>query len=161
MPLFFALLLSLALHVTLIVTPSWLAVSLPSPRNPERLHLRLAPLQEIATDPDLAEEVSTQGSETPISLSSPQKTRGAPLQRAQQALVKHLLYPPQAIAQGLEGEVTLLLILDSKGSIISADIAKSSGHALLDQAALAAAGRMGSLPGNPRQTLLPVNFSLQ
>jgi hypothetical protein len=32
---------------------------------------------------------------------------------------------------------------------------------VLDQAALDAARRIGTLPGNPRQTLFPVSFRLQ
>ena len=74
---------------------------------------------------------------------------------------EHLFYPPQAVAQGLEGDVILLLTLSENGQLISASIARSSGHALLDQAALDAARHIGALPGNPRQTLFPVNFRLQ
>jgi protein TonB len=83
------------------------------------------------------------------------------LQHAQAALSKHLFYPPAAVEQGLEGDVVLLLALDENGRILTAEIATSSGHALLDQAALDAARQIGALPGNPRQTLLPVSFRLQ
>ena len=76
-------------------------------------------------------------------------------------LSKHLFYPPLAVTQGLEGEVVLLLTLDTTGQIRAVDIAKSSGHVLLDEAALDAARHIGTLPGNPRQTLLPVTFRLQ
>ena len=55
----------------------------------------------------------------------------------------------------------LLLALDENGRILTAEIAKSSGHVLLDQAALDAARHIGALPGNPRQTLLPVSFRLR
>ncbi len=55
----------------------------------------------------------------------------------------------------------LLLSLAENGQLISASIARSSGHALLDQAALDAARNIGVLPGNPRQTLFPVSFRLQ
>jgi TonB family protein len=41
------------------------------------------------------------------------------------------------------------------------EIARGSGHALLDQAALDAARRIGSLPGTKRQMLFPVSFRLQ
>jgi len=76
-------------------------------------------------------------------------------------LSKHLFYPPSAVSQGLEGEVVLLLTLDTAGRILAIEIAKSSGHALLDEAAIDAARHLGALPGNPRQTLLPVSFRLQ
>jgi protein TonB len=65
------------------------------------------------------------------------------------------------VAQGLEGDVILLLNLSDNGQLVSASIARSSGHAILDQAALDAARHIGALPGNPRQTLFPVSFRLQ
>jgi len=92
---------------------------------------------------------------------APQKLSGKSLHRAQAALSKHLFYPQSAVAQGLQGDVVLLLALDSKGEIQAIEIAKSSGHALLDQAAIDAVRHIGALPGNPHQTLLPVSFRLQ
>ncbi len=88
-------------------------------------------------------------------------SRSRATQKAQAALAKFLLYPEEAIAKGLEGEAILLLHLDPAGRILRAEIARSSGHAILDQAALSAAQRIGALPGNPQQTLLPVAFRLQ
>jgi len=93
--------------------------------------------------------------------SVPKHLQGASLRRAQAMLSKHLFYPPLAVTQGLEGEVVLLLTLDAGGQIRSLAIAKSSGHALLDDAALDAVRHIGALPGNPPQTLLPVTFRLQ
>jgi protein TonB len=90
----------------------------------------------------------------------PQRLEGGSLRRAQAALSQHLFYPPDAIARGLEGDVILLLTLAPNGQLASAEIARSSGHALLDQAALDAARHIGMLPGNPRQTLFPVKFRL-
>ena len=55
----------------------------------------------------------------------------------------------------------LLLSLTESGQLVSATIARSSGHPILDQAAIDAARHIGALPGNPRQTLFPVNFRLQ
>ncbi len=83
------------------------------------------------------------------------------MQHAQTALSKHLFYPAAAIAQGLEGDAVLLLTLDSGGQIQSVEIAKSTGHAMLDEAAMDATRHIGVLPGNPRQTLLPVSFRLR
>jgi TonB family protein len=40
------------------------------------------------------------------------------------------------------------------------EIARSSGHAVLDQAALDATRRIGSLPGSKQQLLFPVSFRL-
>lgn len=73
-----------------------------------------------------------------------------------------LFYPEAAIRQGLEGEVLVLLLLDPTGAVIAARIEESSGHALLDDAALRAVRRLRSLPADaPAESLLPVRFRLQ
>jgi periplasmic protein TonB len=161
MPLHLALLLSLILHVLLVVAPIWLAakqVPLPAPGIEARL------LPPPAPDA-IAEAVSTEAKNTGAVAEQlpapPRRLRGAALHRAQAALSKHLFYPPQAVAQGLEGDVILLLSLSESGQLVSAAVARSSGHAILDQAALDAARHIGALPGNPRQTLFPVSFRLQ
>ena len=163
MPLYIAMLLSLTLHATLIVAPTWLTAKqrpLPLPR----IEARLLPLPFPSAT---AESVSTKAASTdranePERLSAqPKALRGKSLSRAQAALSEHLFYPPEAVARGMEGEVILLLTLSESGQLLSASVARSSGHALLDQAALDAARRLGSLPGNSRQTLFPVSFSLQ
>jgi protein TonB len=113
----------------------------------------------------VAEAVSTEAADIaaiPQRHTAPQHTlRGGSLRRAQTVLSEHLFYPPEAVARGLEGEVLLLLTLSERGQLVSATIARSSGHALLDQAALDAARRIDSLPGNPRQILFPVSFRLR
>ena len=161
MPLQLALLSSLALHVLLIIAPVWLAMRPPPPPAPGiAARLLPAPVPEA-----LAQAVSTEVSSadaTPAPPSAaPRRLQGAALRRAQAALSKHLFYPPQAVAQGLEGDVILLLSLTESGQLVSATIARSSGHPILDQAAIDAARHIGTLPGNPRQTLFPVNFRLQ
>ncbi|HZV54296.1 MAG TPA: TonB family protein [Rhodocyclaceae bacterium] len=81
---------------------------------------------------------------------------------AQRKLAEHLYYPPEAIASGLEGEVRLLLTLAENGTVVDATVAGSSGHAILDQAAVRAAHAMGALPGvNRRELILPVVFQLK
>ncbi|MBI2960399.1 MAG: TonB family protein [Betaproteobacteria bacterium] len=75
---------------------------------------------------------------------------------------EELLYPPEAIARGLEGEALVLLVLDASGNPISATLKASSGHALLDDAAVRAARALRALPESmPRETLLPVRFRLR
>lgn len=163
MPLYYALLLSLALHTALLVSSTWLAAK-PRPSPAATIEARLIPHVD---QPALADAVSTEAENPDTAVSPPQleappsALRGHALRRAQSALSEHLFYPPEAVAQGLEGEVILLLNLSDRGQLVSAAIARSSGHALLDQAALDAARRIGALPGNPRQTLFPVSFRLQ
>lgn len=94
----------------------------------------------------------------------PEKPARAAIERAQRQLSQHLYYPEAAIAQGLEGEVRLLLVLAADGEITDVDLAASSGHRLLDQAAIRAAWAMGQLSGDgraSRELLLPVIFRLQ
>lgn len=81
---------------------------------------------------------------------------------AQRKLAQYLFYPPEAVARGLEGEVRLLLILDVEGKVLQAQVASSSGHPLLDQAAVKAAYAMQRLPdASAREMILPVVFRLQ
>ncbi|HEY8855933.1 MAG TPA: TonB family protein [Rugosibacter sp.] len=170
MRLIFSCLLSLGAHLALLFAPTWLSdAPAPLPLSPSiKATLRHTP----AALPPLADtQTSTPKNTATSNLSKPplpaapksvpKNLPGPALRRAQTMLSKHLFYPPPAITQGLEGEVVLLLTLDAAGQILAVDIAKSSGHALLDEAALDAARHIGALPGNPRQTLLPVTFQLQ
>ena len=77
-------------------------------------------------------------------------------------LAETLLYPEEAVRRGLEGEVVLLLEVDAGGRIAEASVASSSGHAILDQAALRAVRLLGVLgPASAGRTvLLPVRFQL-
>lgn len=71
-------------------------------------------------------------------------------------------YPAEAIAQGLEGEVLVLLLLDANGQVAAARIEQGSGQRILDDAALHAVRALHSLPADaPRETLLPVRFRLR
>ncbi|MBL8406348.1 MAG: energy transducer TonB [Candidatus Accumulibacter sp.] len=102
----------------------------------------------------------------------PPATRAAPpaakamarrqIEAAQRKLSQHLYYPPAAVARGLEGEVRLLLTIADDGSISDVVIAASSGHALLDQAAVKAAYAMGRVNwASSREFILPVIFRLE
>lgn len=92
----------------------------------------------------------------------PEPLAGEQLDEALAQLADKLLYPPEAIKQGLEGEAVVLLDIGAGGQILSALVASSSGHAVLDQAALKAVRQVGSL--SPmlagRSILLPVRFRL-
>ena len=46
-------------------------------------------------------------------------------------------YPPEALARGIEGVVTLRVVIDEEGAVQSAKLETSSGDAALDQSALA------------------------
>ena len=73
-----------------------------------------------------------------------------------------LFYPAEAIAQGLEGETLVLLIINENGEVSAARIEQGSGYRILDEAALRAVRSLRSLPASaPRETLLPVRFRLK
>jgi protein TonB len=87
-----------------------------------------------------------------------------------QAVRRHLeklndagqFYPPEAIARGLEGEALVLIVIAPSGQVIAARLEESSGHRLLDEAALRAVRSLKSLPADaPREALLPVRFRLR
>ena len=69
-------------------------------------------------------------------------------------------YPPEAVARGIEGETILLLRFHADGTLLDAKIARSSGHAILDQAALRAVRAAPRMPEGPREVLFPVTFAL-
>ena len=63
---------------------------------------------------------------------------------------------------GLEGEVRLILAVADDGSITAVTVALSSGHAILDKAAVRAAWSMGKVNwAHSRELILPVIFRLE
>ena len=91
-----------------------------------------------------------------------ERLAGEALDRTLDQLSQTLLYPPEAVRRGLEGEVVVMLELDAAGRIVAASVASGSGHAILDEAALRAARQLGALgPALAgKAILLPVRFRL-
>jgi protein TonB len=86
----------------------------------------------------------------------------AMLRGARQKLSAYQFYPPEAAAQGMEGEVRLLLTLDRDGNLLDVRVAASSGYAILDDAAVRAAKAMRSVPNAAAlEMILPVVFQLE
>jgi len=77
-------------------------------------------------------------------------------------LSEELLYPTDALKRGLEGEVVILVELGAEGRILGASIATGSGHQSLDEAAVRAVKKLGTLgPSSANRTiLLPVRFKI-
>lgn len=116
------------------------------------------------TLPDEAEARPPAPPPPPAAPPAPRRASPAsrPHEAAQRKLSRHVFYPPEAIARGLEGEVRVLVVLAADGSVTDVQVAAGSGHPLLDQAALRAAWAMGALPGlGARELILPVVFRLQ
>lgn len=170
--LIFAFSLSLILHLGV---PLWDALDLAAPTIPPpplQAELRL-PRRPLVADSEPLLKNTLEPARSSIkkppavvkdkTLSS--ATRAAPksvVAVAQRKLSKHLFYPPEAVALGLEGDVRLLLILEDDGRIADVSIAASSGHPFLDKAAIRAAYAMGKVDGAlSREFILPVVFRLQ
>ncbi|HET9700882.1 MAG TPA: TonB family protein [Burkholderiales bacterium] len=106
--------------------------------------------------------VAPPGSNAPAALARAEPTPEAHLGEALKRISDTLLYPPEAVREGLEGEVVLVLDLGEGGRILEAAVASGSGHRVLDDAALRAALRLGSLSPTlaGKAILLPVRFRL-
>jgi protein TonB len=59
------------------------------------------------------------------------------------------VYPRNAIRAGLQGRVIVEIMVDGEGNITSRKVIQSSGHAVLDRAALEAISRIEKLPRPP------------
>ncbi len=161
-----ALILSIALHLLAFGTADWLAADKarrPTP-TPAVLEAILRPVPELAEEKLLKDTIAASQASKPRPQPRQATTELGPRRAehtAERKLAAHVYYPEEAITRGLEGEVRLLITLDERGAIIDAQIAASSGHAILDQAALHAAETLGRLTGiDRREIILPVRFQL-
>ena len=179
--LLLALAVSIALHASLLVPHLFAS----HPAAPQRVALRaqLRPPPEPLTPPaeqavpaepllknTLVEHDAPPAEKPPapavaakpsVPVKANREATRREVSRAQRKLSQHLFYPPEALARGLEGEVRLLVRLTPDGRVDEVSVAASSGHAILDNAAIKAAYAMGALPGAPRELILPVVFQLQ
>ncbi len=108
--------------------------------------------------------------EPPPAAEAPPKPKPPPEPMAPQELgatyerlAETLLYPEEAVRRGLQGETVLLLEVGANGRIEAASVASSSGHPILDEAALRAVRLLGALgPASAgKAVLLPVRFQLE
>jgi protein TonB len=168
-----ALALSLVLHAAvigavaqLLATPPIARLALPDltvtlrqaelvPEKPPPAHTQLLLPQDPPRNPSAARPATAQ-------TASPQRLTGDAAASAAEQLRRELLYPREAIERGLQGEALVLLFLDAAGNAVAARIESSSGHALLDDAAVRAARTLRALPDSaPRDVLLQVRFRLR
>ncbi len=108
--------------------------------------------------------------EVPAKARAPQPSPGARqavVARLEDELARHFHYPFLARRRGWEGTVVLGLRVNGWGAVDSLEIAKSSGHALLDRAALDAATEVNRVPeadrlnGAELYLELPVTYQLR
>lgn len=161
-----ALMLSLLFHISPFITDF---IHLPPPAahpaQPMRAELRAA----IPPPPPLALNQPETASRSPEKKERVATAAAASNNHWQQEVRKQFkkqqengqFYPAEAIAQGLEGEALVLMVLDENGQVAAARIEQGSGQPILDAAALRAVRALHSLPANaPREALLPVRFRL-
>ena len=162
---FAALAASILLHGLVLAGagafPARPAPAAPAP-TPAMLSATLLPPAEVTPDDSpLLKNTLSEGRAATTPPPVPGKGP-APAADAQRKLAEHVFYPPEAVAQGWEGEVRLLLSLDGDGRILDVQVASGSGHDILDEAAVRAAHAAGRLAGTgKREVLLPVVFRLK
>lgn len=83
------------------------------------------------------------------------------------SIAKHRAYPPEARARGTEGTVMVRFSIDRYGRLITKTMTQSSGHDLLDKAAVATLERVPDFPAAPKalageafEFALPIKFSV-
>ena len=166
---------SLALHAAVFGGGALKSLLKPPPVRVLQASLRLPPVElppaESLLKDTLAPEeakpepkVEPKPAPTPRPTPAPRpaKAEKREVQAAQRNIARHTYYPPEAIARNIEGDVRLLLVLGEDGAISDVQIAASSGHAILDNAAIKAAFAMGRLTGvTAREMILPVSFRLR
>ena len=169
--------LSLAVHGAALLPDFLKRLPAAPPKPPLQAMLRLPPAPEPRpVEPllknTLDEEVAPKEVEPPpppppkpvepAPKPVPKNTQKRDIQIAHRKLSEQQFYPPEAIARNIEGEVRLIIKLAENGTVDDVAIAASSGHAILDNAAIRAAYAMGALTGvTSRELILPVVFRLE
>ncbi len=172
------LLLSIFIHIFIF----WPGLTKKTaPPNAQRIEARLlsevmpaikteVPLKFNPPEPEMQRPESSKPRPPKPQSPSPTPKTEAKTISWQQQIKQHLkklqqtgqFYPLEAIAQGMEGEVLIFMVLDAQGQVGAARVEQSSGYALLDQAALRAIRSLSSLPAEtPREVILPVRFRLR
>ena len=155
-----ALLASIALHAGLLVITPGSVASRDSATAVSAVPRIITARLENTFVPSKAARAARTHAAQPASVGRAIRTSNTsrPEPRANQPL---RFYPPEAIARGLEGEAILMLRFGANGALVDAQIAKSSGHAILDEAALRAVRATQRFASGPREMLFPVTFALR
>ena len=149
-----ALALSLALHGALILPDILKRLAVAPPRPALQASLRLPPRPEALPEPLLKNTLDPEDKAPEIKKPPPpvpplpsKAIAKREVQAAQWKLSKYIFYPETARQQGLEGTVQLFVELSVDGSVEDVRVITSSGHAVLDNAAIKGFYAVGKLPG--------------
>ena len=84
------------------------------------------------------------------------------------AFQRRLTYPPAAARRRIEGVVMVELVIEADGEVVGCRMTRSSGHDVLDEAALEAVRKVGDVPKPPdalrwtrRALLVPLSYELR
>ncbi|MGI9240861.1 MAG: energy transducer TonB [Verrucomicrobiales bacterium] len=158
--------------------PSEIAIPQPVPdlealrENPVEFGRDFMPEQEPPTKvsagaPPVEKSPKSKAKPGRASTAKPQVVAGPKILSAKVRSTSRPSYPASAKRRGHEGVAQIRLSLDAAGDVTGSVVARSSGHAALDAAALKAAARWKFSPatsgGNPIASVIvvPIRFSLR
>lgn len=135
---------------------------------PSRDESALAAVEAVSRKSAAAAPLETvAGEESRQSSESAHSRRQVHEWRVQDWLSRFRQYPRAARRAGYEGTVWVRFVLDRRGTLLVSELIESSGHRLLDRAALELLDRAEPFPSLPRDTgldrielVLPVDYRL-
>ena len=177
LPVFIAL--SLAIHLVWFVNQqSWLLKPAQQDISQMAIHIRESqPVakQTVIPEPDIPVK-KTQPDHSQFNKQQTKRHKSEFRQLAQakilghvrKKIVQHFTYPRLARRQGWQGQVLLGFQVDDSGSIRHVYVKQSSGHAILDDSAIAALNKVGKIVINESDFLkqtwqleIPVTYRLE
>lgn len=124
----------------------------PTERDPVPAPVKLAPDRSAPSSVPLAEEKETQGkadaAATPDTVWNRMTgdQRSAYLSQLMRIIASQKSYPRAAILNEQQGVVKLRVTLGDEGGVTACEVVESSGHEILDQAAVATLRKIGKFP---------------
>lgn len=132
----------------------------PAPEPPSE------PDTETSTPPEVPESPAPSVEDPPTAAPAPapapaplpvsyDEERAAYLRKFNAAIERHKQYPPQSRRMGRQGRVALLIGINAAGELERLEVASSSGHLALDNAALEAVRAAAPFPPPPQPAFDP------
>lgn len=141
------------------------SIPAPLPAAPSLIAMASSPQPVAAPTP--APATPPAESSLPADSAQARRERDDYIRALMAALLQHRSYPPEARRQRARGVVQLRFTVGRDGHVLASNVARSAGHAVLDEAALAVLAAADPLPAIPaslgRDTLtvtVPVEYAL-
>jgi protein TonB len=96
-------------------------------------------------------------------IDEPKEPETAYRDQVRRKIVDNILYPAKARRRHIQGRTLVKILIDSKGELVTAEVAESSKHPILDRAALRAvksASPFSKPPANSITLYIPITFKL-